>query len=93
MNLLPSFATIAVLSVLAQTAGWIWQQRRRNAGIVDAIWAGGVGMSAIVFAVLGSGAAWPRATLAVLGGLWGLRLAAHLWRRVHGECEDGRRTG
>jgi len=85
-----SFALVAALAVVAQTAGWFWQQRRRNAGIVDAIWAGGVGAAAIVFALTGSGAHWPRTTLAVLGGLWGLRLALHLWRRVRSEHEDGR---
>jgi steroid 5-alpha reductase family enzyme len=90
MTTLPSLALVGALAVIAQTAGWFWQQRNRNAGIVDAIWAGGVGAAAIVLAVTGSGALWPRATLGVLGGLWGLRLAAHLWRRVRSEHEDGR---
>ena len=77
-------------AALAMTAGWQWQRRRDNAGIVDAIWAAGVGGSAVLYALLGDGAAWPRVTLALLGSLWGLRLARHLWVRVRGEDEDGR---
>lgn len=90
MNLPLTLATLWLLAALVQTAGWLWQQRRRNAGIVDAIWAAGVGGSAVLLAVLGDGAPWPRITLAVLGGAWGLRLALHLWRRVRAEHEDGR---
>lgn len=78
------------LAAAAQAAGWAWQQRHRNAGIVDAIWAAGLGGAAVLAAWLGEGARWPRLTLAVLGGSWGLRLARHLWRRTRGESEDGR---
>lgn len=86
-------ATLAGLwgvAALAQTLGWLWQRRRANAGIVDAIWAGSVGAGALLSAALGTGAALPRWTVAALGGAWGLRLSLHLWRRVRGEAEDGR---
>ncbi|WP_101927584.1 MULTISPECIES: DUF1295 domain-containing protein [Luteimonas] len=72
------------------TGGWLWQKLRDNAGIVDVIWACGVGASAVLVAVLGEGALLPRLLLGGLGGLWGLRLAAHLWKRVRREDEDGR---
>ena len=87
----PGFVLL-VWSVAAalQTLGWIWQQRRRNAGIVDALWALGLAIAAVLCAALGHGAVLPRALLAVCGGVWGLRLAWHLWRRVRGEAEDGR---
>ncbi|MHC9086588.1 DUF1295 domain-containing protein [Luteimonas sp. RIT-PG2_3] len=78
------------LAALAMSAGWWWQKMRDNAGIVDVIWAAGVGGAAMVLAVLGAGASLPRWLLGVLGALWGLRLASHLWRRVRGEDEDGR---
>ncbi|MBB1060144.1 DUF1295 domain-containing protein [Marilutibacter spongiae] len=71
-------------------AAWTWQRRHANAGIVDVVWAGGVGASALLLAVLGTGALLPRVLLAVLGGAWGFRLALHLWRRVRHEEEDGR---
>lgn len=85
-----SLALTWALAALAMAAGWAWQQRHANAGIVDAIWAAGVGGSAVLLAALGDGAPLPRALLALLGGAWGLRLGWHLWRRVRGEAEDGR---
>ncbi|MET0331184.1 MAG: DUF1295 domain-containing protein [Dyella sp.] len=79
-----------LLAALMMSMGWLWQRSRTNAGIVDALWAGGLGGSAVLFAMLGDGGPWPRVALGVLGGLWGIRLAAHLWKRVCGEPEDGR---
>lgn len=79
-----------LLAAVMMTLGWQWQRRRANAGIVDVLWAAGVGGSAVLLAITGSGAPWTRLLLAVLGGLWGSRLAVHLWRRVRGEPEDGR---
>lgn len=90
MNVGIALLSVWLLAALAQAGGWAWQQRQRNAGIVDALWAGGVGMAAVLMAVLGDGALWSRITLAVLGGAWSLRLAIHLWRRMGCEGEDGR---
>lgn len=81
---------VGVIMVVIMTLGWAWQRRRRNAGIVDVLWAGGLGVAAILMAVTGSGAALPRLLLALMGGVWSWRLSAHLWRRVSGESEDGR---
>ncbi len=79
-----------VLAVLMMALGWRWQRRHTNTSIVDALWAAGLGGAAVLLALLGPGAALPRLALGVLGGLWGLRLAWHLWRRVRREPEDGR---
>ncbi|MEO7051269.1 MAG: DUF1295 domain-containing protein [Rhodanobacter sp.] len=79
-----------LLAAAMMTLGWQWQRKRSNAGIVDVLWAAGVGGSAVVLAAIGSGAPATRWALAILGGAWGLRLASHLWKRVHGEPEDGR---
>jgi len=54
------------------------------------IWAAGLAGAAVWLGVVGSGAVLPRVMLATLGGLWGIRLALHLWRRVSREPEDGR---
>ena len=78
------------VAVLAQTLGWRWQRTRANAGIVDVVWSFGVGGAAVLVAATGAGALLPRVLLAVLGGLWGLRLGLYLWHRVRGEPEDGR---
>jgi steroid 5-alpha reductase family enzyme len=79
-----------MLAALMMTFGWFWQRSRGNAGIVDVLWAVGTGLNAVIFAVMGEGAASPRLIVALLGGLWGARLAAHIWARVRSEPEDGR---
>jgi steroid 5-alpha reductase family enzyme len=79
-----------LLAAAMMAAGWHWQRRHRNAGIVDVLWAAGLGGAAVWLAITGSGAPAARSLLAACGGLWGLRLARHLWRRVAGEGEDGR---
>lgn len=75
---------------IAMAIGWAWQKRALNIGVVDAIWAAGVGASALLYAFLGDGALVPRGVLAILGGIWGARLSAFLFRRVLGGAEDGR---
>ncbi|AGG87376.1 DUF1295 domain-containing protein [Rhodanobacter denitrificans] len=90
MNACWQLLIVWTLAAAMMSLGWRWQRTHANAGIVDVLWAAGVGGSAVLLAVLGSGAPWTRLLLAVLGGLWGSRLAVHLWRRVRGEPEDGR---
>jgi steroid 5-alpha reductase family enzyme len=78
------------LAAILMTLGWRWQRDHANAGIVDVLWSVGVGGSAIGLALCSEGALGNRIALAVLAGLWSMRLAAHLWIRVGGEPEDGR---
>lgn len=90
MSLVPSLLLVWALAAIAQSLAFVWQRRRRNAGIVDVVWSFGVGGAAVVVAALGTGALLPRVLVAVLGGAWGLRLGLHLWHRVRKESEDGR---
>ncbi|MEF8793086.1 DUF1295 domain-containing protein [Thiohalorhabdus sp.] len=70
---------------------WYGQWRSRNAGIVDVAWAAGVAVLAVGYAVAGeAGDPARRLLIAVMAGLWGLRLAGYLARRVSAEAEDGR---
>lgn len=70
---------------------WLIQVRTRDASHVDVGWAGGLAILAVVFAVLGPGDVGHRVLVAVLGGLWGARLALYLlFNRVLGKEEDGR---
>jgi steroid 5-alpha reductase family enzyme len=75
---------------LVMLAGWLHQRRTRNAGIVDVLWSACMAAAAVFYAACGSGAPLPRVLVAVLGGIWGARLAVHLWQRVSDEPEDGR---
>jgi steroid 5-alpha reductase family enzyme len=78
------------LAALLMTAGWLWQLKHRNAGIVDVLWTTGIGGGAVLYAALLNGARLPRGLLGILATLWSLRLALHLARRVFREPEDGR---
>jgi steroid 5-alpha reductase family enzyme len=78
------------IAALAMTGGWLWQRKHCNAGIVDVLWTLGIGGAALFYAATLDGAPLPRTLLALLAGLWSLRLALHLARRVVGEPEDGR---
>jgi steroid 5-alpha reductase family enzyme len=90
MNPWKQLLLVWALAAIAQGIAWARQQRTANAGIVDVVWSFGLGAAAVVAAATGVGAPLPRALLAALGGLWGLRLGLHLLRRVRGEAEDGR---
>ncbi|HEX6549312.1 MAG TPA: DUF1295 domain-containing protein [Gammaproteobacteria bacterium] len=79
-----------LVAAVMMSLGWLWQRRHRNAGIVDALWATGLGFGAVLFALFADGAFWPRLAVGLLGGVWGVRLGLHLWTRVRGEAEDGR---
>lgn len=79
--------------VMATMMGALWfvQYRTHNAGTVDVAWAFGTGVVGVWFA-LGAhdGTAERQWLLAALIGVWGVRLGAHLLRRVGSESEDGR---
>ena len=63
--------------------------RTGNAGMVDPLWALSLGRSRRCMALAG-GAPLSRLLVAIGGGLWGLRLGLHLWRRNAGKPEDAR---
>lgn len=81
---------IGYLSLAAVfTLAWLWQLRTGNAGMIDPIWSYSLGAMAVFYALLADGEPTLRVMTALLGGGWGLRLGAHLWRRNKG-AEDGR---
>ncbi|MGI9334296.1 MAG: DUF1295 domain-containing protein [Gammaproteobacteria bacterium] len=70
---------------------WAVQYRTRDAGTVDVAWAFGTGAMGVWFALGAEGGASRRQWLiAALGAVWGLRLGAHLMRRIGSQTEDGR---
>jgi cyclopropane-fatty-acyl-phospholipid synthase len=76
--------------ISAFTAAWTIQLRTHNAGMVDPLWAASLGGVAALAAALGTGSLLNRACVLAGGGIWGTRLAWHLWRRNHGHPEDAR---
>ena len=85
-----AFCLTVVVVVAAKTVAWAIAVRTRNAGLVDPIWAFTLGSLALVYAALGTAPGATKAALALMGGLWGLRLGWHLWRRNYGKPEDFR---
>ena len=77
-------------SALAMTGVWMYARRANNIGYVDVTWAVLMGLMAIVVAFGSKGALVPRALVGSLVTLWALRLATHLFKRVHRHPEDGR---
>lgn len=86
MTLGIAWATMAVIMHIF----WCIQRRTNHASIVDPVWAAGVGVLAIIFALQADGLWERRLIIASLGGIWGLRLSAYLFTRVVGQPEDGR---
>jgi steroid 5-alpha reductase family enzyme len=83
-------AVMFAASVVAMAATWELQRRTRNAGYVDVVWAALMAIAALFYSVVGVGADLPRLLVALLGGIWGIRLSLHLLARVLREPEDGR---
>jgi len=90
MSVASGLLVLWLLMTAAMWGGWRWQRQHGNAGIVDVLWSAGLGVGAVLLAAVGRGAVAPRVLLAILGGVWSLRLALHLWTRVRREGEDGR---
>ena len=90
MSPLKAFLFSVVIVVIAKTVAWLMQLRTKNAGLVDAIWAWTLGGLAAFYGVVGDAPQDTRIVLGLMGGLWGLRLGTHLWRRNYGKPEDFR---
>ncbi|MBM3803376.1 MAG: DUF1295 domain-containing protein [Acidimicrobiia bacterium] len=73
-------------------AVWLIALRLGNAGIVDIAWAGGFSVLAAFYAGAAGGNPTRRLLVTLMVGLWSLRLARYLYRRVraHHPVEDGR---
>ena len=90
MSPLQVFLISVAVVVLAKTIAWLIQLRTGNAGLVDPIWAWTLGSLAVIYALAGSAPGDVRLLLGLMGGLWGVRLGLHLWRRNYGKPEDWR---
>jgi steroid 5-alpha reductase family enzyme len=79
-------AALALMMLLI----WLVSVRINNAGLVDVGWAVGLVVLAGWYAWRGPGFPARKWILSIMIAVWGLRLAAHLVRRIAGEPEDGR---
>ncbi len=82
---------IGALAVVLMAVLWGVQIARRDAGIVDVGWAAGLGLAALLLAVVGKGHFERRIAVGLLAGLWAARLGGYLfWNRIWRRTEDGR---
>ncbi|MEZ5353674.1 MAG: DUF1295 domain-containing protein [Bryobacteraceae bacterium] len=94
MNTLYDTATLlaagwAAMAVL-MAALWLVQLRYGKAGIVDILWAAGIGILSVAYAFYADGYPVRRALLGFLAGAWSFRLTTYLLLRVVKMPEDGR---
>ncbi len=85
---LASLGGTAVLMIVTALIG----ARIGRHNVVDVTWGGGFVLIALISAATGTGELWRRVLLLVLVGVWGLRLAVHVFRRSRGHGEDPRYT-
>lgn len=82
---------------LAMAAAWGFQRRVGNAGWVDVFWTFATGGAAVAGAVAPfagpEGFAPRQAAVAILAGVWAIRLGLHLRARVRSRPEDARYAG
>jgi steroid 5-alpha reductase family enzyme len=86
---------IALMVALGVAGGlmlvaWLLYRATDKASWVDAFWAGNLAVLALGYAVFLPGDAMRRTAVAIVGGLWGARLATHVALRVARGPEDPR---
>jgi len=78
------------IGVITMAVAYLAARRRRDIGWVDMGWASGVILAAITVAGMAGGNGWRRTLVAAMAVLWGLRLAAHMLKRLLSQREDSR---
>lgn len=69
---------------------WLWSLHKDNFSYVDIAWSANFAVLGVLYAWLAPGYAPRKILIAAMFCLHGLRLAAHLARRIIGEPEEGR---
>lgn len=90
MDALYAYLLGLIVAVLLLTVVWLVQLRTRDASPVDAVWTASLGIVGLLYAVLGTAPAALRLILALMVGLWAVRLATYLAMRMRGTTEDSR---
>jgi len=94
MTLATLFLGIAAVLVLAMSAAWLAVSRGAKSGWIDATWSFLVGASGVAVALAPvegwTGDPWRQAIVALVAGLWSLRLGLHIAIRTAHGGEDPR---
>lgn len=93
IDLVPIWGGAAVFLALVMGTAWIVQMRTGQGGWADVFWSYGLGFAGVgvsLFPVPEDGWSSRQLIVALLIGLWGLRLGTHIARRAASEQEDAR---
>lgn len=90
MDILATLLTATGIAMALMLLAWLLYRATDKASWVDAFWAGNLAVLAMGYAWFLPGYATRRAVVAIVGGLWGARLAAHIAVRVARGPEDPR---
>lgn len=74
--------TTALLLAILFGLTWIFAERAGNHSWVDAVWAISIGLTSVVWLVIGEGDPVKRIIAGLLVGIWSVRLAWHLQGRI-----------
>ena len=85
-----AFGWSAVAISATMAVAWAVLLRLNRASLVDVAWTAAMGVLALVYAAIAPGWLPRRILVAVLVGIWAVRLASHLARRIGRDGEDGR---
>jgi len=91
--LLALWGTATLFLAVVMSAAWVVQRRTGQGGWADAFWSFGLGLAGVgvaLFPLDGSSPSARQWLVAVLIGLWGLRLGLHIAHRAAREAEDPR---
>jgi steroid 5-alpha reductase family enzyme len=81
-----------LMLTVVMTLGWAFQRRMGNGGWTDVFWTFGTGGACVAAALLPPGPVSVRqVVVALLAGLWSLRLGCHIRHRVATSSEEDRR--
>ena len=92
MNDLTLLAIVSVIVIFDFIVGWWFGTKINNYSLVDALWAGWIGLAGVSFAIFGNGDVPKRIAAGAIAAVWGGRLAYHLQKRIrkHHPGEDSR---
>lgn len=91
-QLIPFIVVLCGMAAV-MSAAWVVQLGTRNAGWVDVFWTFGTGLACILAAMWPGGAASDarQVLVAVLAGVWSIRLGSYIATRVLGDAHEDKR--
>lgn len=75
----------ATLAIILFGVAWAFSYRLGNYGFLDVVWSFSIGVLAVIYAVLGSGATRHKWLFALVGVVWSWRLGFYILMRVYRE--------